>query len=67
MLGDIDLLSLPVKALRSVWGRRVAYIAQNAGQALNPARSIGGMLAEPLQVHLGLRGGPARARSTRAA
>ena len=63
MLGDIDLLSLPVKALRKVWGRRVAYIAQNAGQALNPARSIGGLLAEPLQVHLGLRGDAARERS----
>jgi peptide/nickel transport system ATP-binding protein len=63
LLGDLDLLALPVKALREVWGRRVAYIAQNAGQALNPSRSIGSLLAEPLRVHLGLSGDAERDRS----
>jgi peptide/nickel transport system ATP-binding protein len=55
-LGDVDLLSLPTGQLRSIWGRRIAYVAQSASQALNPAIPIGRQLAQPLTLHLGLRG-----------
>ena len=61
-LGDVDLLSLSTQQLRSVWGRRIAYVAQSASQALNPAIPIGRQLAQPLTVHLGLGGAELRAR-----
>ena len=61
-LGDVDLLSLSTGQLRSIWGRRIAYIAQSASQALNPAIPIGRQLAQPLAVHLGLRGPALRER-----
>ncbi|HEX2110388.1 MAG TPA: ABC transporter ATP-binding protein [Gaiellaceae bacterium] len=61
-LGDVDLLALSTGQLRSVWGRRVAYVAQSASQALNPALPIGRQLAQPLTVHLSLRGQALRDR-----
>jgi peptide/nickel transport system ATP-binding protein len=61
-LGDVDLLSLSTPQLRSIWGRRVAYVAQSASQALNPAIPIGRQLAQPLMLHLRLRGDALRAR-----
>jgi peptide/nickel transport system ATP-binding protein len=61
-LGDLDLLSLSTGQLRSIWGRRIAYIAQSASQSLNPAIPVGRQLAQPLSVHLGLRGQALRER-----
>ena len=61
-LGGVDLLSLSTGELRSIWGRRIAYIAQSASQSLNPAIPIGRQLAQPLTVHLGLRGQALRER-----
>ncbi|MDQ3889509.1 MAG: ABC transporter ATP-binding protein [Actinomycetota bacterium] len=61
-LGDVDLLSISTAQLRSIWGRRIAYVAQSASQALNPAVPIGRQLAQPLTVHLGLRHAALRER-----
>jgi peptide/nickel transport system ATP-binding protein len=61
-LDGIDLLKLPSGKLRSIWGRRVAYVAQNATTALNPAIPIGRQLAQPLSRHLDLRGAALRDR-----
>jgi peptide/nickel transport system ATP-binding protein len=61
-LEDVDLLALPSGKLRSIWGRRVAYVAQNATTALNPAIPVGRQLAQPLSRHLHLRGGEIRDR-----
>ena len=61
-LEDVDLLSIPTSQLRKLWGRRIAYIAQSASQALNPAIPVGRQLAQPLHVHLGLGGEALRAR-----
>jgi peptide/nickel transport system ATP-binding protein len=58
----VDLLALPSGKLRSIWGRRVAYVAQNATTALNPAIPVGRQLAQPLSRHLHLRGGELRDR-----
>lgn len=55
-LGDVDLLALPLSKLRKVWGRRVVYMPQASTLALTPALTIGKQLAEPMQLHLGLRG-----------
>jgi peptide/nickel transport system ATP-binding protein len=61
-LEGVDLLSLSSGKLRSIWGRRVAYVAQNATTALNPAIPVGRQLAQPLSRHLRLRGGELRDR-----
>ncbi len=57
VLEGTDLLSLGVKQLRSIWGKRVVYVPQASATALTPALKIGRQLAEPLRVHLGLKGG----------
>jgi peptide/nickel transport system ATP-binding protein len=62
LLGDVDLLALSTRPLRSIWGRRIVYLPQNAAASLNPALTIGRQLAEPLQVHLGLRNETLRER-----
>ncbi|MDQ4082515.1 MAG: ABC transporter ATP-binding protein [Actinomycetota bacterium] len=62
ILDGVDLLTLPRAQLRSLWGRRIAYVAQSASQALNPAIPVGRQLAQPLSVHLGLRGPALRKR-----
>jgi peptide/nickel transport system ATP-binding protein len=61
-LDGVDLLRLPRERLREVWGRRIAYVAQDASRALNPALTIGRQLQDPLARHLGLRGATVRRR-----
>jgi peptide/nickel transport system ATP-binding protein len=61
-LDGVNLLELPATRLRGVWGKRVAYVAQSAALALNPAMTIGRQLGQPLAVHNGLRGEKLRAR-----
>ena len=62
-LGETDLLALPRPDLRAVWGRRVAYVAQDAAGALNPLHRVGRQVEEPLLLHLGLRRDEARRRA----
>jgi peptide/nickel transport system ATP-binding protein len=62
LLDGVDVLGLPTDRLRTIWGGRVAYVAQSASLALNPAMTIGRQLAQPLAVHLGLHGAASRAR-----
>jgi len=50
-LGDIDLLSLKREELRNIRGVRVAYVAQSASAAMNPAMTLGNQVAESLLVH----------------
>lgn len=54
MLGGTDLLPLPRQELRGVWGRRVAYVAQDAAGSLNPVHRVGAQVAEPLKLHTDL-------------
>lgn len=60
--GDENLLALNVPQLRNVWGRRIGFVAQHAGLALNPSLRIGTQLAAPLQTHMGLSGAALTAR-----
>ena len=63
MFEDIDLLSLSESEMRARRGRDIAMIFQEPMTSLNPVLSIGVQLAEPLQIHLGMSDGEARARS----
>ena len=56
MLDGQDLLAMTRGQLRALWGRRVAYVAQNATTALNPGLRVGEQLAQPLKHHLGMEG-----------
>ena len=50
-VGETDLLSLPPSGLRDLRGRRVAYVAQSAAAAFNPARSIMAQVTEVARIH----------------
>ncbi len=50
-LGEVDLLDLGRIALRQVWGKRIAYVAQDAAAALNPLHRIGRQVGEALELH----------------
>ena len=62
-LDGIDLLAASPDALRHHWGRIIAYVAQDASQSLDPLIKIGGQLAEPQRLHLGLTGLELKQRS----
>ncbi len=58
-----DLLEMPSESLRRIRGKEIALIFQEAGSALNPVRTVGSQLMEPLRTHLGLSRKDARDRS----
>ena len=58
----IDLLQLEGKARRRIIGRDIAMVFQDALNSLNPSYSVGAQIAEPLRVHLGLRGAALQGR-----
>jgi peptide/nickel transport system ATP-binding protein len=62
LFGGEDLTALPAPALRALRGRRIAYVAQSAAAALNPARRVGDQVAEGLVVHGLTRLAPPRER-----
>ena len=57
-----DLFDLPEADMRSVRGRRVAMIFQNAMSALNPVQAAGQQVAETLRLHTDLSGEALRQR-----
>ena len=63
-IDGVDLYGLSSSEVRRLWGRRLAYVSQGAGTALNPLRSIGFQLEEPLRRHLGCPRGEAQTRAT---
>ncbi len=58
-----DLLSLDEKEIRKVRGNQIAMIFQDPMTSLNPVRTIGHQLLEPIELHLGLKGSAARERA----
>lgn len=49
-----DLLTLGDRAMRTVRGKQIGLVYQDPMAALNPVRSIGAQLREPLMLHLGM-------------
>jgi oligopeptide/dipeptide ABC transporter ATP-binding protein len=62
-LGNTDLTSLTEQQMASVRGRRISMIFQDPLAALNPVRTIGFQIAEPLRAHRGMRGNDATHRA----
>jgi oligopeptide/dipeptide ABC transporter ATP-binding protein len=49
-----DLVTLDDRAMRSVRGKQIGLVYQDPMAALNPVRSIGAQLREPLMLHQGM-------------
>ncbi len=60
--GD-DLLSMPDDRLRRIRGNRIAMIFQDPMTSLNPVRTVGYQLVEPLKIHTDLSDQAARERA----
>ncbi|MFI5000279.1 MAG: dipeptide ABC transporter ATP-binding protein [Reyranellales bacterium] len=63
-LGGRELLALSAEEMRQVRGRGIAFIAQDALSALNPAMTVGMQMAEPLIFNEGMTEQAALARCT---
>ena len=53
-LNGVELLGLPAKELRELWGSRIGVVYQSPLSALNPSIVIGKQLAEVARQHLGM-------------
>ena len=53
-LNGVELLDLPPKELRDLWGSRIGVVYQSPLSALNPSIVIGRQLAEVARQHLGM-------------
>lgn len=62
-LAGADLLRSSESELRAVRGNQIAMVFQDPMTSLNPVRTIGFQLTEPLRLHLGLTGAQARDRA----
>jgi ABC-type glutathione transport system ATPase component len=51
LFGGQDLLRLSEPQMRQIRGKRIAYVAQSAGAAFNPALTIGGQVVEAARLH----------------
>jgi oligopeptide/dipeptide ABC transporter ATP-binding protein len=58
-----ELLELTPREWRTIRGRGMAMIFQDPMTSLNPVKTIGYQLIEPMAHHLGLTGKPARTRA----
>lgn len=58
-----ELLGAKPEQLQEILGNDIGVVFQNPLSALNPVRSIGSQLGEPMRVHGGLSRGAAKARS----
>jgi len=58
-----DLLKLPEDDLRDIRGNRISMIFQDPMTSLNPVLTIGKQVGEALEVHQGLSGSEARAKT----
>ncbi len=59
-----ELLDLPPREWRSIRGKGMAMIFQDPMASLNPVRTIGYQLIEPMEHHLRLKGKAAQNRAT---
>jgi peptide/nickel transport system ATP-binding protein len=60
-----ELIDLPTRQMRHVWGQEMAMIFQDPMSSLNPLMKIGEQIAEPLKVHLDMTAKTARETAIR--
>ncbi len=60
---NVSLLAAPGRELRRIYGRRIAYVAQDPANSLNPALRIATQLEEGMIWHLGVSPTAARRRA----
>ncbi|MBA3606695.1 MAG: ABC transporter ATP-binding protein [Acidimicrobiia bacterium] len=60
-----ELIGLPTKQMRHIWGSEMAMIFQDPMSSLNPLMRIGEQIAEPLRVHLEMSNRTARETAER--
>ncbi|KAA9159075.1 ABC transporter ATP-binding protein [Amycolatopsis acidicola] len=60
-----ELLGLPRKAMREIWGPRIAMVFQDPGRSLNPVVRTGRQLTEGMRRHLGVSRSEAHARAVK--
>ncbi|MEU9450510.1 ABC transporter ATP-binding protein [Streptomyces sp. NPDC048277] len=58
-----DLLALPARELRKIWGARIAMVLQDPGRSLNPVVRVERQLTEGMRRHLGVGRTEARTRA----
>jgi peptide/nickel transport system ATP-binding protein len=61
-LSGVELLGLPQRELRDLWGSRIGVVYQSPLSALNPSIVIGRQLAEVARQHLGMDKSASQAR-----
>ena len=49
---DVDLLTLSESELKTVRGRKIAWVPQNPAGAMNPLMTVGDQIGEPILLHL---------------
>jgi peptide/nickel transport system ATP-binding protein len=54
MFGGQEILGLPAKQMRHLWGAEMSMVFQNPLNSLNPVMKVGKQIAEPLRLHLGM-------------
>lgn len=63
LYGDRDMLSVDESELRRLRGTEIAMVFQDVASSLNPVRTIGAQLAEPLRLHLRMSRSQAHTRA----
>jgi peptide/nickel transport system ATP-binding protein len=58
-----DLLTLPRRESRSVWGKEIAMVFQDPGRSLNPVVRVERQVTEGMRKHLGVSRSEARGRA----
>jgi oligopeptide/dipeptide ABC transporter ATP-binding protein len=58
-----DLLTLSTDQMRRVRGDRISMVFQQPQSSLNPVWDVGHQIAEVLEIHRGMKRGPARSRA----
>ncbi|HEX2893712.1 MAG TPA: ABC transporter ATP-binding protein [Marmoricola sp.] len=53
-IDGLDVHELSPRRRRALWGARIAMVFQDPMTSLNPVRTIGAHLTDPLRLHLGL-------------
>ncbi|KAA9107975.1 dipeptide ABC transporter ATP-binding protein [Microbacterium rhizomatis] len=59
----VDLLSLPLRAMRTIRGRRIGFVPQDPSHSLNPVVRVGEQIAESLRRHMGMTAAAAAQRA----